>query len=169
MDEFKRIRTKSESIVSVDLESKPKKRFSCCIFVINCIMAYFFFVYSFRNPDKGQCFAKDAVEAPSATAIDGYTNVSKQFEIWFISGLVLNCGGFIFSSGAFLYALTEKTFINRIAIGVALLTICGMYIWGIYGCKIRWQYTGDVCSGKLVKEAIQSGDEIDIKVGDAPY
>ena len=77
--------------------------------IINGIFAFFFFRFSYSNPDEGQCFAKDEIEAASASAIKGYTNVSWQFEWWFWWGLILNCAGFVFSSGAFIYACTENS------------------------------------------------------------
>ena len=41
---------------------KPNNGNSGCNLVINAVMAYFFYVYAFTNPDNSICFASDISE-----------------------------------------------------------------------------------------------------------
>ena len=55
---------------------KPNAGTGACTLVVNGIFAYFFYVYTFQNPDEGACFAKEGNEAgygaiPSVTTGTG--------------------------------------------------------------------------------------------------
>ena len=66
--------------------------------MINAALACFFFIYAFRNPDEGDCYAKEGLkqghsqvpisvpETAQAEAVyaTGYTEVSSSFRSWFI-------------------------------------------------------------------------------------
>ena len=58
-------------------KKKTNGAFGGCNLIINGVLAYFFYQYSYNNPDAGQCYAIDSTQTPSATAEAGYTNVSQ--------------------------------------------------------------------------------------------
>ena len=74
--------------------TKPNAAGGACNLVVGSIFAYFFYIYAFQNPDKGECFAKvgnetgypavpvtttgtgeDALRTPQV----GFTDVSEKF------------------------------------------------------------------------------------------
>ena len=57
-------------------KAKGSGGFGCCNLIINGVLAYYFYQYSYNNPDPGQCWATDGTPA-SATERSGYTNVSQ--------------------------------------------------------------------------------------------
>ena len=77
---------------------KPTFKGATWNLVINAALACFFFIYAFKNPDQGECYAKDGLktahaqipisvpETSQAEAVyaTGYVEVSYQFRRWFI-------------------------------------------------------------------------------------
>ena len=101
---------------------KPTFKGATWNLVINAALACFFFIYAFRNPDTGSCFAKDGFETArseipisvpatsSAEAVyaTGYVEVSEKFETWFIQGFVLSCSVILYSIVSYAYLLMDS-------------------------------------------------------------
>ena len=73
--------------------------------VVNGVLAFFFFRYSFQNPDSGTCWAILGKEAAKGADTPGYTDVSEQFHFWLIWGFIFNCAGLIYSMCSFVYLI----------------------------------------------------------------
>ena len=98
--------------------TKPKKESAGFNIGMEIVLAYFFFVYAFQNPDPGSCFAKEGQQTGQSTAPvtrsgegdaavhttnGGFVDVSAQFGTWFLLGFVLIMVGLSISVLACLY------------------------------------------------------------------
>ena len=142
---------------------KPTAGSGACTLVVNGIFAYFFYIYTFQNPDSGSCFAKEGNEAgygevPSVTSSEGDTpqegfiDVSAKFHTWFLYGFILNCVGMGYAVFAFLYHVTESDIVKGFTNLVGCVNCCGGLAWIIAGAVFRWRFVGKVCSGDFVAE-----------------
>ena len=74
--------------------------------IINGIFGYYCYIYAFRNPDAGECFASSdgfnntasAVQTPQADI-----DVSAKFSEWFLYGFFLNTLAVFYSIFGFCY------------------------------------------------------------------
>lgn len=114
---------------------------------VNGVLAFFFYRFSFLNPDQGSCWAIVGVQTAKAEESPGYTNVSDQFHFWFMWGFIFNCAGLVYSLCAFIYLINYSEKVHSLANFAAMLTCGGTLTWIIIGAVLRWSFTGKVCSG----------------------
>ena len=145
----------------------------CFNFVLSSTLVYFFYTYSYNNPDQGECWVSTDISSLTAspTQSDVFSvNVSKQFETWFWCGLVLNLLLIAYSVFACLYELTRGEFWVCLANGVSLLPIfTASVIWFAIGAYFRWRHAGRICSGDFVRKAIEINDNSLGRIGELPY
>ena len=141
--------------------------------MINAALACFFFMYAFQNPDEGECYAKEGLkqghpqvpisvpETSQAEAVyaTGYTEVSGQYQSWFIQGFVLSCSVVVYSILSYVYLLLDK---EEIAVSTEILGFVTQVLtimWLLHGAYIRFNHTGRVCSGAFVEgsDALNKG------------
>ena len=87
---------------------KPSLGGGICNMGVNGIMAFFFYRYSFQNPDSGSCWAIVGDQRAKKEESPGYTDVSEQFHFWFLWGFMFNCAGLIYSACAFIYLFSSS-------------------------------------------------------------
>ena len=110
--------------------TKPNVAGGACNLVVNGALAYFFFIYTFQNPDKGTCYARTNNEVAfpevpvttTGSGIDmvqtpllGFTDVTDKFHSWFLYGFILNCVALVYSTLTFLYHATESVVVSYLA------------------------------------------------------
>ena len=61
---------RQETMRHMEMQSNPKQQGiqGGGNIIINGVLAYFFYVYAFQNPDNNQCFASPLNNTPSAVA-----------------------------------------------------------------------------------------------------
>ena len=114
---------------------------------INLLLAYFFYFYSYHNPDHGDCWASPVSEIASPVEVNGATNVAAQFDAWFKAGFILTLISMALSAFLFLHSVTASELVEKMSTCFArLLSLC-ILIWLITGCVFRWRHIGLVCTG----------------------
>ena len=146
-------------------EQKPNPSGLACNLIINAVFAYFFYKYAFQNPDEGSCFAKEGNETAygeipmittgsgeeaTQTPEEGFTDVSKKFQTWFMYGLILNVIGMVQSIVGFLAVSLESSSVGKLGALFGCVQGCGSLAWLIAGAIFRWGFAGKVCSGDYV-------------------
>ena len=121
------------------------------MFIINSVLAYFFYRYAFVNPDEDSCFASHVPGTTSASQTeqgDFTIDVSKEFETWFTQGFNLSCSALAY------YLLTFMNFkccgrgrlIGELVTALGYFAVLGTLIWLVLGSLLRWSYRGVACS-----------------------
>ena len=146
-------------------EEKQSPESAVCNLVINGVFAYFFYKYAFLNPDEGSCFAKEGNETAygeipmittgsgedaTQTPEEGFIDVSKKFQTWFMYGLILNVIGMTQSILGFLAVSLESDAVGKLVALTACVQGCGGLAWLIAGAIFRFGFIGKVCSGDYV-------------------
>ena len=116
--------------------------------IINGVLAYFFYVYAFANPDGNEgCWAMAGQTVPKTVEAPHYINVTEQFHVWFLWGFILNVAACVLSVLQFAYACTEADCFKMLSGCVGCPWCCASLGWFIAGMVLRWREVGRVCSG----------------------
>ena len=76
----------------ITYQKNIQKNFECGMFnvIFHGIFIFYFFRYTFLNPDTGECWAIKDNQTPSDTSVEGHRNVSSNFFWWFLLGFVIS-------------------------------------------------------------------------------
>ena len=135
-------------------QQNPTGGTSMCILLMGGVSMAGCLIYTWDNPDDHQCYfyndkALTRDEYNKLITFDQHDaiNVSRQFKMWFMSGVIL-CSMFVFYSiWGFIFQCTNRFSHAKIANCFLILGYFLNLAWFISGAVLRWRDPGSACSG----------------------
>ena len=117
--------------------------------LFNGALAYLFWKYAWASPDGDSlCFAGELGTAVSTEKGEDLTNVTHLFHLWFVIGFVTNCLGIAHAILNFIVPQSLRSVTGPVTV-LGFLSLSSSLAFLIWGCVIRWNNAGEVCSGDL--------------------
>ena len=113
--------------------------------MINGVFAVFFYIYGWNNPDESDCYAFDNTNMVSPVRTSGSTDVTQAFETWFKVGFFIKLAGVMYALIGFMSGNNRQT--GKCAQLFGCVSCCGGLGLVIWGSIVRFQHTGQACSG----------------------
>ena len=98
----------------------------------------------------------------------GYSDVSQQFQTWFMWGFIINVAAIVLAFVQMLHAATESDIFKVITSILGCPIGCGGLAWFIAGLVIRYREIGNICSGDYYRENLELNPAAG-QIGDLPF
>ena len=130
---------------------RPNLVFAILILLINGALAYFFFIYCFRNPDgypdSTDCHATYGSKYGFDHSGSGDSKVSREFHIWLLFGFIINSISILYSILAICYVVSKSKILQILTNTVGIIMFIGTVFLITAGVVTRFDFVGRVCSG----------------------